>query len=97
MVCIEKVAFQNAYVVELQGDPYIERCTRCGHIFVRDFHVAETLGSKFKRPKGSHLTGRKCRMENCAKGMLEDLLVNEGEAIAPEVFSTHPVWSLSQI
>ena len=82
-----KSGFPNAYVVELQGDPYIERCTRCGHIFVRDFHVAETLGSKFKRPKGSHLTGRKCRMEDCAKGMLEDLLVNEGEAIAPEVFS----------
>ena len=26
-------------------------------------------------------------MEDCDKGLLEDLLVNEGEAISPEVFS----------
>ena len=82
-----KSGFPNAHVVELQGDPYIERCTTCGHIFVRDFHVVENLGSKFKRRKGSHLTGRKCRMEDCDKGLLEDLLVNEGEVISPEVFS----------
>ena len=79
--------FPNAQVVELQGDPYIERCTMCGNIFVRDFHVGETLASRFKRRPREHLTGRKCRMDNCNKGWLEDLVVQEGEPVAPEVFS----------
>lgn len=82
-----KSGFPNENVVELQGDPYIERCTSCGNIFVRDFHVAQTLASRFKRKRGEHLTGRKCRLEECNKGWLEDLIVLEGEAIAPEVFA----------
>ena len=49
------------------------------------FHVVENLASKFKRKKGSHLTGRKCRGKTVTKPTPFEM---------PEFITTSPFSSL---
>ena len=72
----------------LQGNPYTEACGDCGHQYLRDYMVRKTLPRKFKRPRGSHETGRYCTHPDChgfemGGGRLYDNMVLPKEAIEP--------------
>ena len=59
-------------LAELHGNTNLERCKKCGHEYMRDYHTRTA-----KRVK-SHETARKCDNPKC-RGDLLDSIVNFGE------------------
>ena len=76
-----------AMLTTLQGNPYAEACGDCGHQYLRDFLVRgkKNMPRTFKRPRGSHETGRYCTHPECqglrSGGRLYDNMVLPNEAI----------------
>lgn len=64
-----------AYLAELHGNMNLEKCSKCGAKYLRDFDA--TLGLL------NHATGRKCDKPEC-RGPLKDSIINFGENLPGE-------------
>jgi NAD-dependent SIR2 family protein deacetylase len=62
---------------ELHGNSNVEKCTKCGHEYLRDFIVLTGLGLL-------HYTGRHCDDPEC-RGRLIDSIINFGESLPEEI------------
>jgi NAD-dependent SIR2 family protein deacetylase len=58
---------------ELHGNSNVEKCTKCGHEYLRDFCVLTGLGLL-------HYTGQHCDDGSC-RGRLVDTVINFGESL----------------
>ncbi|KAG0576914.1 hypothetical protein KC19_5G117700 [Ceratodon purpureus] len=65
-------------ISELHGNTNMEKCSKCGHRFIRSFRTRTAAKVH------DHLTGRKC--ERCG-GALKDTIVNFGESLPSEQLS----------
>jgi NAD-dependent SIR2 family protein deacetylase len=74
-----KSGFDPAYLAEMHGNCFIERCSNCEKTYYRKFNVS--------RQRSDHLTGRFC--DDC-QGELKDTVVGFGENL-PEAAYTSAV------
>eukprot|EP01084_Bolivina_argentea_P096730 173887_1 len=65
---------------ELHGNTNLERCNKCKHYYLRDYHVRTSWVID------EHKTGRKCIINNC-NGDLLDTIVNFGESLPMNEFN----------
>ena len=70
--------FVQDKISELHGNTNMEKCSKCGHRFIRSFRTRTAAKVH------DHLTGRKC--ERCG-GALKDTIVNFGESLPSEQLS----------
>jgi NAD-dependent SIR2 family protein deacetylase len=66
---------------ELHGNSNVEKCTKCGHEYLRDF------GVRTSQRVHSHLTGRQCDDPKC-RGKLKDTIINFGENLPEDTLET---------
>ncbi|CAI8032230.1 NAD-dependent protein deacetylase SRT1 [Geodia barretti] len=66
---------------ELHGNSNVEKCTKCGHEYLRDFRV------RTSKKVHSHFTGRLCDNPSC-RGKLKDTIINFGEDLPEDTLET---------
>ncbi|KAL4501444.1 hypothetical protein ABPG72_021251 [Tetrahymena utriculariae] len=64
--------FSTYHLAELHGNTNLEKCSKCGKEYMRDFRV------RTAQQVHDHKTGRKCDNQQC-KGDLFDSIINFGE------------------
>jgi len=65
---------------ELHGNCYLEKCSKCGEEYFRDYDVCSHRATIDISQRLPHATGRICEDTTCA-GMLIDSIISFGEAL----------------